>query len=76
MSIALRYRPTPQRKLAWGAAGTLLLLAVISGCGGSGGGTTQQVVTQQGTPAGTYPVTVTAATPNETVTTVMTLTVR
>jgi len=78
VSIALRYRlwPAPQRRLALGITGTLLLLAVISGCGGGGGGSTQQVVTQQGTPAGTYPVTVTAATPNETVTTVMTLTVR
>jgi len=77
VSIALKYRlwPTPQRKLVLAVTGMLLLLVMISGCGG-GSGATPQVVTQQGTPSGTYPITVTAATPNESVSTVMTLTVR
>jgi uncharacterized repeat protein (TIGR01451 family) len=71
-----RLRLMPRRRLALGTTALLLLLGALSGCGGGGGGGNQQIVTQQGTPAGTYTITVTATTPNETATTPMTLIVR
>jgi len=71
-----RLRLRPRRRLALGATALLLLFGALSGCGGGGGGGNQQIVTQQGTPAGTYTITVTATTPNETATTPMTLIVR
>jgi hypothetical protein len=54
----------------------LLLLAAISGCGGGGGGGGTIVQNAQGTPAGTYSITVTATTPNGANSTTVTLIVK
>jgi hypothetical protein len=62
-----RFRP------AWGVAGLLLACALaIAGCGGG----SQPPVTTQGTPAGSYQITVTGTSPTNTSSSVVTLTVR
>jgi uncharacterized repeat protein (TIGR01451 family) len=54
----------------------LLLLAALSGCGGGGGQGPPIVQNPQGTPAGTYTVTVTATSPNASASTPVTLIVK
>jgi hypothetical protein len=55
----------------------LLLLAALSGCGGGGGSQGPPIVQNpQGTPAGTYSVTVNAVSPNASASTPVTLIVK
>lgn len=64
-AISMRHRLARGRGLKPALAlSGLLLLAALSGCGGGGGGTTPIVQNPQGTPAGTYTVTVNATSPN------------
>jgi hypothetical protein len=59
------------------ALGGLLLLAALSGCGGGGGSKTTTIVQNpQGTPAGTYSITVNAVSPNASASTPVTLIVK
>src|SRR5438270_6346503 len=77
-TISLRHRLAPGRSLkpALVLSG-LLLLAALCGCGGGGGrGTTTIVQNPQGTPAGTYSITVNASSPNATASTPVTLIVK
>jgi hypothetical protein len=73
-AISLR-RVARVKRLRW-AFGlmTLLLLAALFGCGGGGGSTVVQ--NPQGTPAGTYSITVNVVTPNATKSFVATLLVK
>jgi hypothetical protein len=62
---SLRHRLVPGRRLKPAFVFTgLLLLAALFGCGGGGGGSTTIVQNAQGTPAGTYSITVTGTSPN------------
>jgi uncharacterized repeat protein (TIGR01451 family) len=78
--VAIRLRSHLARnrrfKAAFALTGLLLLVA-ISGCGGGGGGG-GGVITQnpQGTPAGTYPITVVATAPNGSNSTTVTMIVK
>jgi hypothetical protein len=54
----------------------LLLLGALSGCGGGGGGSTTIVQNAQGTPAGTYSITINAVSPNANASTPATLIVK
>jgi uncharacterized repeat protein (TIGR01451 family) len=75
-AFLLRHRLAQQgRRLKPALALTgLLVLAALSGCGG--GGPPPPPPVAQGTPVGTYSITVTAASPNATTTSTVTLTVR
>jgi uncharacterized repeat protein (TIGR01451 family) len=76
-TIRLRHRLVPGRTLKPALAlSGLLLLAALSGCGGGGGGGGTVVQNAQGTPAGTYSVTVNAVSPNANGSTPVTLIVR
>jgi uncharacterized repeat protein (TIGR01451 family) len=77
-AISMRRRLAQGRRLkpALALAG-LLLLAALSGCGGGGGSQGPPIVQNpQGTPAGTYTVTVNATSPNASASTPVTLIVR
>jgi hypothetical protein len=72
-----------RRRLAYGrrlkpalALGGLLLLAALSGCGGGGSQGPPIVQNPQGTPAGTYTVTVNATSANASASTPVTLIVK
>lgn len=75
--ISLRHRLEHGRRLkpAFALSG-LLLLAALSGCGGGGSQGNSIVQNAQGTPAGTYAVTVTGTCPNGSNSTTVTLIVR
>jgi uncharacterized repeat protein (TIGR01451 family) len=75
-AISLR-RVAQAKRLRW-AFGlmTLLLLTALFGCGGGGGGGGTVVQNPQGTPAGTYSITVNVVTPNATKSFVVTLLVK
>jgi hypothetical protein len=74
-AISLR-RVAQAKKLRWAFGLTaLLLLAALFGCGGGGGGG-GVVQNPQGTPAGTYSISVNAVTPNATKSFVVTLQVK
>jgi hypothetical protein len=77
-SAAIRLRRVAQAKKPRWAFGltALLLLAALFGCGGGGGGGGGVVQNPQGTPAGTYSVTVNAVTPNAAKSFVVTLQVK
>jgi hypothetical protein len=76
-AISLRHRPAQGRRLKPALAlGGLLLLAALSGCGGGGGSGPPIVQNPQGTPAGTYTVTVNATSPNASASTPVTLIVK
>lgn len=76
-AISLRHRLMRGRRLKPALAlGGLLLLAALSGCGGGGGGGGTIVQNSQGTPAGTYSITVNAISPNASTSTVVTLVVK
>jgi hypothetical protein len=76
-AISLRHRLAQGRRLkpALAVAG-LLLLAALSGCGGGGGGGSTIVQNPQGTPAGTYSITINAVSPNANASTPATLIVK
>lgn len=77
-AISMRHRLAQGRRFkpAMALSGLLLLVA-LSGCGGGGGsGTTTIVQNPQGTPAGTYSVTVNAVSPNASASTPVTLIVK
>jgi hypothetical protein len=76
-AIGMRHRLAQGRRLkpALASAG-LLLLAALSGCGGGGGQGPPIVQNPQGTPAGTYTVTVNATSPNANASTPVTLIVK
>ena len=75
--VSLRHRGEPGRRLkpAFILTG-LLLLAALSGCGGGGSQGTPVGQNLQGTPAGTYVVTVTGTCPNGANSTMVTLIVQ
>jgi uncharacterized repeat protein (TIGR01451 family) len=77
-AISMRHRLAQGRRFKPALAlSGLLLLAALSGCGGGGGsGTTTIVQNPQGTPAGTYSVTVNAVSPNASASTPVTLIVK
>ena len=77
-AISMRHRLAQRRRLKPALAlGGLLLLAALSGCGGGGGSKTTTIVQNpQGTPAGTYSITVTAISPNASASTPATLIVK
>ena len=77
-AISLRHRLAQGGRLKPSLAlGGLLLLAALSGCGGGGGGSSQPIVhNPQGTPAGTYTITVNATSPNANASTPVTLIVK
>jgi uncharacterized repeat protein (TIGR01451 family) len=77
-AINLRHRLARGQRLKPALAlGGLLLLAALSGCGGGGGSKTTTIVqNQQGTPAGTYSITVNAVSPNASASTPVTLIVK
>ena len=77
------HQPTPSSGAGWEGLnrrwllGGLLLLAALSGCGGGGGSSTAAIVhNPQGTPAGTYTITVSATSPNANASTPVTLIVK
>jgi uncharacterized repeat protein (TIGR01451 family) len=77
-AISMRHRLANGRRLkpALALCG-LLLLAALSGCGGGGGSQGPPIVQNpQGTPAGTYSVTVNAVSPNASASTPVTLIVK
>jgi uncharacterized repeat protein (TIGR01451 family) len=77
-AISMRHRLAQGRRLkpALALAG-LVLLAALSGCGGGGGSQGSPIVQNpQGTPAGTYTVTVNATSPNASASTPVTLIVK
>jgi uncharacterized repeat protein (TIGR01451 family) len=77
-AISMRHRLARGQKLKPALAlGGLLLLAALSGCGGGGGSKTTTIVQNpQGTPAGTYSITVNAVSPNASASTPVTLIVK
>jgi uncharacterized repeat protein (TIGR01451 family) len=76
-TISLRRRLTHGRRKPVMALTALLLLAAIAGCGGGGGGGGTTIVQNpQGTPAGTYSITVNAVSPNASSSAPVTLVVR
>jgi uncharacterized repeat protein (TIGR01451 family) len=76
-AFSLRHRLVHGRLKPALALSGLLLLAALSGCGGGGGGGSTTIVQNpQGTPAGTYSVTVTATSPNGANSTAVTLVVK
>jgi len=77
-AISMRHHLAQRRKLKPALAlGGLLLLASLSGCGGGGGSKTTTIVQNpQGTPAGTYSITVNAVSPNASASTPATLIVK
>jgi ABC-type glycerol-3-phosphate transport system substrate-binding protein len=76
-AISMRHRLAQGRRLKPALAlGALLLLAALFGCGGGGGSGPPIVQNPQGTPAGTYTVTVNAASPNANASTPVTLIVK
>jgi hypothetical protein len=76
-AISMRHRLAQGRRFkpALSLAG-FLLLAALSGCGGGGSQGPPIVQNPQGTPAGTYTVTVNAASPNASASTPVTLIVK
>jgi uncharacterized repeat protein (TIGR01451 family) len=76
-ALSLRHRLAQRRRLKPALALTgLLLLAALSGCGGGSPQGPPIVQNPQGTPAGTYTVTVNAASPNANASTPVTLIVK
>jgi uncharacterized repeat protein (TIGR01451 family) len=76
-ALSLRHRLAPGRRLKPAFALTgFLLLAALSGCGGGGSQGTPIGQNLQGTPAGTYVVTVTGTCPNGSNSTTVTLIVK
>ncbi|MGZ4899543.1 MAG: hypothetical protein ACXV8X_07785 [Candidatus Angelobacter sp.] len=76
-TISLRHRLVTGRSIKPALAlSGFLLLAALSGCGGGGGGGGPIVQNPQGTPAGTYSITVNAVSPNANASTPVTLIVR
>jgi uncharacterized repeat protein (TIGR01451 family) len=76
-AISMRHRLAQGRRLRPALALTgFLLLAALSGCGGGGSQGPPIVQNPQGTPAGTYTVTVNAASPNANASTPVTLIVK
>jgi hypothetical protein len=81
-AISMRHRLAQGRRLKpalglrMSVLGGLLLLAALSGCGGGGSQGPPIVQNPQGTPAGTYTVTVNATSPNATASTPVTLIVK
>jgi hypothetical protein len=76
-AISMRHRLAQDRRLKPALAlSGLLLLAVLSGCGGGSSQGPPIVQNPQGTPAGTYTVTVNAASPNASASTPVTLIVK
>jgi len=76
-ALSMRHRLAQGRRLKPALAlGGLLLLAALSGCGGGGSQGPPIVQNPQGTPAGTYTVTVNATSPNASASTPVTLIVR
>lgn len=74
--LAQGRRLKPALGLRMSMLGGLLLLAALSGCGGGGGSGPPIVQNPQGTPAGTYTVTVNATSPNANASTPVTLIVK
>jgi len=72
--VALTISAVYRRRPVWGLGALLFAVALIAGCGG--GGQVSTSPTQSGTPAGTYTLTVTAASPEVTHSVALTLTVR
>jgi uncharacterized repeat protein (TIGR01451 family) len=76
-AISMRHRLANGRRLKPALAlGGLFLLAALSGCGGGGSQAPPIVQNPQGTPAGTYSVTVNAVSPNANASTPVTLIVK
>lgn len=76
-AISMRHRLANGRRLKPALAlSGLLLLAALSGCGGGGSQGPPIVQNPQGTPAGTYSVTVNAVSPNASASTPVTLIVK